>query len=222
MAGLTPSITKFLLDFSKTLVVESKKELPSLKERCEEDLSTLDIIIRDKLMMQYTLFMECICVSILKKGITAADLQLSLQNYLDYEIESSEKQRIMPILNTLKSVNGIIDFLRLECASHLQYGVFEFLINHYKLDEGQKELCYYKQTMMHVISCPSLIIISYIIRGYSQQLNIALEAGAYTIGKLQEMSKTIAEILKFRSSTLQIKSIESDNSEFIGMINIIM
>lgn len=184
--------------------------LKDLKLQLERELTSI--------MTKYTHYVRHIRLSLKDKGVSAEDLCSDL---LTMPATSHTEQDLMLLsahkaeLEKLVSLNGIFNFLVTEYASFLNYDIFQFIIDTYKLDHGQEELKYPEQLKAylekHKVS--EFIEVNPLQKkstAVSTELTLKIDIELTTrMSKIIDLQKAIAKILHLNHAALQLVDIKN-------------
>lgn len=189
---------------------------PEVREDVEQQLE-LDL---EAIQQRYALFVSSLCRSVIQKGITVQDLCLYLMNLPALECNYDDKKHkllsgVKAKLQETTTIHGIFTLLSLECASFLNYGVFQSILDDHDIVQNSDALRYSKHLKdyldMHKIS--EFLEINPRLEKFTNdaskklilKFNIALSS---RVTRVLDLKRTIAKILRLLPSALQLVGIE--------------
>ena len=141
-------------EFSFLLGTESREQVdPDIREAIQLQLKHN----LDQILTQYALYVSYICESVKKKKKPVDNLRTFLLNLpaLKYRIEEEEHTLLAgkrDKLNDQTTINGIFDLISEECASFLNYGLFESIAKKYKISGKSDDMQYPKHIQVYLNS----------------------------------------------------------------------
>ena len=197
---------------SKPLASLDAEVRADLKQQLEQNLKTIT--------RRYVSFVNCVRTSIIRKGISAEDLSAYLLALPAFKSDESEVEFFMMLeevkdkLQQATTVNGIFNILNTKYATFLNYEIFQDMVDDFDLDEGQEKLKYPEHLdiyiEMHKLSefeeiNPMLKKVECGSKKMVLKFDIEMTC---KLGKLQDLTKAVANILGLKQSALRLLSIE--------------
>ena len=181
----------------------------------------LDYILQRNLkqiIAKYASFVDCLRAVVIEKGVTSEELRSYLSSLSAFSC-NKDGQRLYLLsdkkhkLREANTITDIFTFLSTECASFLNYDIFERIMHRYKIDDNQEQLKYRDHLEVYVnkhkISEFEKINSSLRKSATSKKLIVKFDIEiTCRLAKIIDLKKTIAEILDVTPSALQIVDIE--------------
>ena len=202
----------------------------STNEVSAKPLATLDPEVRadleqqleqnlKKITRRYVSFVNCVRTSIIRKGISAGDLSAYLLALPAFKSDKSKLEffimsEVKVELQQATTVNDIFNILNTKYATFMNYDIFQDMVDDFDLDEGQEKLKYPEHldayVEMHKLSefeeiNPMLKKVECGSKKMVLKFDIEMTC---KLGKLQDLTKAVANILGLRKSALRLLSIE--------------
>ena len=169
----------------------------------------------EQVMSRYASYLDCIVTSIRAKGVSVADFRsflLSLPAFLygdKYKLLSGTKAQ----LEQADTINKIFDVLSCECASFLDYDIFQRVVDEYCIEDSEGKLNYpahlRRYINRHKIS--EFIEINPQLEKYSVEstviiLKFDIELTC-KLARVVQLQDAVAKILRLKSYALRILDI---------------
>ena len=196
---------------SKSLAKPKK----GLSEVVKKDLSHVLENFRKEIVASYSSYCRCIrkCV---KETVDVHELRSFLLSMEAFESDSGIQQKLLSgvraELEAETTIHGILDVVMKECASFLNVGIFECIVNEYDIDHGQKALKYSEHleayVKKHKIS--EFVKINPKLKSKSNSKELILKFDIDTMCKLTrvtDLQKAVARILKLLPSAIMLYNI---------------
>ena len=167
---------------------------------------------------RYASYVMCICLSLQNKGVTVKNLRTYLLS-LD-AFQSSHYNTNLKLLSDKEDklekaddIEDIFCILVRECASFLNYGIFQSIIEEYDIDTSQKKLAYPEHLKAYVDKhkLSEFYEINPELKSFTDDSKLVLLLNievVCTLGTLKERIEAIAKVLKIKPSALRLLSIE--------------
>ena len=218
---LTTPITTSSIKLGMIIMVTSQlhtsgADSPSLPPELRKDLKQQLRFNLNGIKRKYTFFVECVCMSIKTRGISAMEmstflLSQSVYDYddQDYKLFSERKDE----LERAVEVDQIFNILNTGYASFFNYDIFISLVEKYNLNEGQEELKYpehlqnyiNKQNVTEFLDVnPALVNQTDASKKMTLKLDIKPTC---KLAKMKELSDAIADRMEWSPSALRILDI---------------
>lgn len=168
-------------------------------------------------MTKYSHYVRRIRLSLRDKGLTARELcsdllSMSATDHAEQgpSLLSAHKDE----LRKATDLNDIFDFLVTEFASFLNYDIFQFMIDTYRIDHGQEELKYpkYLNAYLQKHRVSEFLEINPLLKKHTAAsteliLKIDIESTS-RLAKLTKLKTAIAKILDLKSASLRLLDIK--------------
>ena len=172
----------------------------------------------DEIITKYALYVDCVRALVKEKGVSPEDLCSFL---LSLSASSkSYKGQTLSLLSDKKSelikkgtITDIFNFLTTECASFLNYDIFEKIQKKYNLPGDREELSYHEYLKAYIEShkISEFIKINPLLNCEDGSKKLILKYDIETtcsLAKVNELKKFIAKILDLNPSALHILDIK--------------
>lgn len=176
----------------------------------------------ERIQFQYADYVSCIRESLHEKGTSAEDLRAHLLNLPAFRFNHDSKKLKLLSGRTVKfknasTINEVFEILSLECCSFLDFGIFQSIIRHYRLDKGEEEFKYpeYVREYVKLHNIKEFVFLnpdlSQKTSDDSEILYLKFDISLTTkLSKVMDLKVAIAKILQLRASTLQLIDIKED------------
>ena len=209
---------------------DSSKQLLSIKSLDADTRNDLDMQLDMELQNIVRLFGDYVdrihdCLQ--AKGVTTRDLSFKLVK--ESAFNHSEQKRTLvsghetELMNT-ENLQDILQLLYRHYASFLNYDIFQFIVEKYQLDSGQKELQYpeHLTTYIEKHKISEFVKINPHLKKTSDisiEMILKLDIESTSrLAKLKKIKSTIARILGIKSAALQLVDIEEGCVEVTFLI----
>ena len=196
-------------DTSQPIASLDENTLEALQMQLDQGLS--DIISK------YNNYVNSICESLQAKGIDAKQLGFKLLNLSAFN-HSGQKRMLLSTheaeLKRAVDLYDIFSLLTMEYASFLNYEVFQFIVNKYKLDNGQDEFKYpeYLNTYVRKHKISEFIEINPLLKNFTDaskevtlKININLTS---ELAKIKKLNVAVAKILGLHPAALRLLDVK--------------
>ena len=170
------------------------------------------------IIRKYGAYIDCLRALLEEKGVSP----VALRSYLLSVTAFSNKydgQRLALIsdkknkLENAETITDIFIFLTTECASFLNYDIFQDILEKYKINEDQKELKYpeHIQDYIEKHKVSEFVKINPLLKSKNSFEKLTLKYDVeYTcrLAKVKELKNSIAEIMDLNPSALHIVDIK--------------
>ena len=178
-----------------------------------------------KIGRQYASYVRCIYTALGAKGITADDLTAYLLKLPALKVDTDDEQHklltgIGTELKKAETIHEIINLLDENCASFIDYDIFEGIVDEYNVSEGltdknREKLNYpeHLKTYIEMHKLSEFIKINPKLSkhtSHSEELTLKFEIdlSKYRLADLDELKPIISDILEIKTSTLRLLCIE--------------
>lgn len=199
------------------------------KDASNGSISSLPSDIRDDLRHQlkrslldienrYASYVRCIRLSLVKLGVSVKDLRaflLSLDAFQNDQEDANVKLLFdkREKLEKASDIEDIFCLLVTECASFLNYEIFQSIINEYDIDTSQKKLAYpeYLNAYINKHKLSEFYEINPRLEDFTDDSkSLVLKFGielTSNVGSLKERTEAVANVLGLKPSALRLLSI---------------
>lgn len=204
--------------------IQAEKVIPDVHEDEIQIPADIQAALKIKLNQElkritqlYAIYVKCIRENLQAMGKTPIDLGSDLLNVAAF---SHSRQDLMllsshqPELKKADNLNDIFDLLSREYASFLNYDIFEFIVNSYKLDKSQEELQYpeHLQDYIKRHSISEFMKINPLLKEISDtSTELILKINMSTtsrLAKITELKESLANTLHINIATLRLLDIK--------------
>lgn len=204
------------------LAIPSQKPASSQEFHIDPDVRRdLELILERNLreiISKYASYVDCLRIAIIEKKVSVDDLR----SYL-LSLSATSQSFKGPTLTLLSdketqlqncgTVTDVFNLLTTRCASFLNYDIFEYIRKRYSILNTQKELEYPHHLedyiRKHKISEFTKINPLLKTKNGSKELTLKYDIETTcTLAKIQDLKKSISQVLELSSSALEIVDIE--------------
>ena len=150
--------------------------------------------------------------------VTAKGLSATLLNCTAFNHDCTEQKRMLlsthrAELEGAKDLCEVFNIISLVYASFLNYDIFQFIVNAYKIDHGQEEFKYPEQLKAYIEkhNVSEFMEINPQLKeipAYSSELILKVNIeDTSELSKIKDLHSAIAKILNLRDATLQLRNI---------------
>ena len=176
----------------------------------------------EQIIGRYASYVRCILTSVKAKEVNVTDFRSFLLNLSAFQSGCNEQCNLLSgvkkELDKANTINDIFDLLSCECASFLNFAIFQFIVDEYRIEdtEGRDRLKYPEHLdeyiEKHKVS--EFVAINPALKQHAQsegsvelvlKFNVELTC---KLAKVIDLQSAVAKILHVRPSTLQLLSIE--------------
>ena len=172
----------------------------------------------DEIITEYASYVDCIRAIVKEKGVPPEELRSYLFSLSGFS-KSYKGQKLSLLsdkkleLEKCETVTAIFSFLTTECASFLNYEIFEKVLKKYNISEDIEELKYGEHLKAYIKKhkISEFIKINPLLehKGVSKKLTLKYDVeSTCRLAKVDALKKFIAKILDLSPSALQIVDIE--------------
>lgn len=189
-------------------------------EVCQDVEQQLEFNL-EEIRRRYAVFVSFLCQSVIDKGTTVTNFRLYLMNLPALECDDNEEKHkllygVKVKLLEAVSIQDVFMSLSLECASFLNYDIFQCILDDYKISvENSDKLKYsehlklylYKHKLSEFVKLNRRLdkFTDHASKKLALKFNIALPG---RVTKVLDLKKTVAKMLRLRPSALQLVGIE--------------
>ena len=195
--------------------------LPYMDPEVREDVEMQLELNLEEIQQRYALFVFSLCQSVIQKGMTVKDLSLYLMNLPALECnDDKEKHKLLAgvkaKLQDASTIHEIFSLLSQECASFLNYGVFQSILDDHKISTGNSDELNYSKHLKdylerHRIS--EFVELNPKLEKFNSnaskklilKFNISLSS---RVTRVFNLKKAVAKILRLKPSALQLVGVE--------------
>lgn len=124
----------------------SSSKAVSLSQETLENLEFLLVEYRKKIVKQYASYVHCIRALIVDRGITVSELRsflLSLEAFQSgHNVQCKLLSGVEEKLEEASTIYQILDIVTKDCASFLDFEIYQCIVDQYEFDNGQNALKY--------------------------------------------------------------------------------
>lgn len=184
-----------------------------LKIKLEEELQ--------RIMGLYSIYVRCIRKALQARDISAKELSSDLLMMSAIDVTDVEKKCMLlsahrAELERAVDLFDIFNLLTTECASFLNFNIFQFMVDSYKLDPGQEELSYPEHLKAYInkLKIEEFSKINPLLKSFcdpSNEVSLVLKIDIQStsrLAKLTDIQTAIAKILNLSSAVLRLVNIE--------------
>ena len=196
--------------------------ISSLHPAIRKDLQQQLEINLEQIIRRYASYVRCILTSVQAKGVSVTDLRSFLLDLTAFQSGCSEQCNLLSgvkkELDKANTINDIFDLLSCECASFLNFAIFQFIMDEYRIEdtEGRDRLKYPEHLdeyiQKHKVS--EFIAINPALKQHARSegsVELVLKFDVELtckLAKVVDLHSAVAKILHVRPSALQLLSIE--------------
>lgn len=204
-----------------TPCVSAPSSLPYVDPEVREDVEQQLELNLEAIRRRYALFVSSLCQSVIQKGITVEDFRLYLLNLPALECDDdNEKHKLLSGVKAkiwdASTIHNIFSLLSLECASFLNYDIFQSILDDYKIPVQNSDALKYPEHLkayLHKHKLSEFVEINPRLEKFtgddSKRLILKFKITLPSrVTRVLDLKKTIAKILRLKPSALQLVGIE--------------
>ena len=173
---------------------------------------------------QYASYIRCIYTSLEARGVTTKDFTAYLLKLPALKVDPADQQQLLAGLRTelgkAESITDIVTLLDENCASFLDYGIFDDIVKEYGIGENQtdknREKLRYPEHLKAYAEKHKLSELIKIIpelgkpTSDSEEVTLKFEINLskYRLANLLELKSIVSDILEIQESSLRLLSIK--------------
>lgn len=168
-------------------------------------------------MNKYATYVDCLCVAVRDKGVTPEDLRLHLLS-LPASSNSCKGQTLNLLsdkkedLEKCSTIASIFTFLSTECASFLNYDIFQSILDRYQVADDPRISSYSEHLKAYVNKhkISEFVKVNPLLKHKKSSKELTLKYDIPTtsrLAKVCELKEFIAEIMDITPSALEIVDI---------------
>lgn len=196
----------------------SSSKTSSLSPETLENLEFLLVEYRKKIVKQYASYVHCIRASILERGITVSELcsyLLSLDAFqAGHNVQCKLLSGVKDKFEGASTIHQILDIVTKDCASFLDFEIYQCIVDEYDFDHGQNAMKY-SEHLKEYIEKHTIAELAKVVPKLCQSTDDTKEVTLKVdieltckLAKIVDLKKEVARILHLMPFAIRLYSIE--------------